>query len=43
MRLWTTVGRHKPLPVGYIATAIRLIDQLRQLESQNEPDSPGTQ
>ena len=34
--LYATVGRHKSLAKGYISTAIRLIDRLKELESSNE-------
>lgn len=31
--LYTTVARHKSLAKGYISTAVKIIDQLRELES----------
>jgi hypothetical protein len=34
--LRATVARHDPLPVGYIETAIELIDRLKELESEDE-------
>ena len=34
-QLYATVARHNPLAKGYIAKAVRLIDQLKQLESSN--------
>ena len=35
-QLTATVARHNDLPVGYVDTAVKLIDQLKELESQNE-------
>ena len=34
--LRTTVGRHNELAKGYAAKAVRLIDELKRLESENE-------
>lgn len=34
--LYATVGRHKSLAKGYISTAVKLIDRLKELESANE-------
>lgn len=34
-QLYATVARHDPLAKGYISTAVRLIDELRQLEVES--------
>lgn len=34
--LHATVGRHTSLAKGYVSTAIRLVDQLRELETDDE-------
>lgn len=34
-QLYATVARHNPLAKGYVATAVRLIDLLNQLEADN--------
>lgn len=35
-QLYATVARHDPLAIGYVATAIKLIDQLKKMESSDE-------
>ena len=34
-QLYMTVARHSHLAKGYVSTAVRLIDQLKELEIQN--------
>jgi hypothetical protein len=34
--LYATVARHRSLAKGYVSTAVKLIDQLRQLEKNND-------
>lgn len=33
--LYATVARHNPLAIGYVATAVKLVDRLKQKESTN--------
>lgn len=35
-QLYATVARHNSLAKGYIATAVKLIDQLKQLEASHD-------
>ena len=35
-QLHTTVARHNSLAIGYITTAVKLIYQLKEMESSNE-------
>jgi predicted RNA binding protein YcfA (HicA-like mRNA interferase family) len=35
-QLYATVARHTSLAIGYVSTAVKLIDQLEKLESSNE-------
>jgi len=37
--LRATVTRHRSLPIGYIQTAIKLIDQLKELEAGAKGES----
>jgi hypothetical protein len=35
-QLYATVARHSSLAIGYVATAVKLIDRLKEMESSNE-------
>lgn len=35
-QLYATVARHNSLAKGYIATAVKLVDQFKQLEASHE-------
>ncbi len=35
-QLWANVARHKELAKGYVAHAVQIIDQLKELEAQDQ-------
>lgn len=36
--LWANVARHNELAKGYVAHAVKIIDQLKELEGRDEQD-----